>query len=567
MTIEPSTDEASSARFFADALASHRAGDLEAAVTAYRAALAARPDHADAIANLGVALRAQGNNEAAVEVMLDGVGRCPEAPELRYNLANGLRDAGRGEDAVEHYRAALSLDPGHAGAAANLGLVLKALGRGKEAIDHYRQAVARHPLSAELFNNLGTALWDRRQAEAAAACFRRAAAIRPDFPAALANLGLAINLLGDHEAAAQCYRRALAAEPHFAQAHAGLGQSLVSLGQSLVSLGRLDEALACFEAALAQDGHEIDALLGRARALLLAGRLAEGWVEYGARRKRPGAWAPSYACPQWDGGPLEDRTTLLHGEQGYADILQFVRYAPLVAARGGRVMVLCPRPLARLVATADGVDEVAVAGKRPPGFDLHHPLMDLPTVFGTVLDTIPAAVPYLRAPGEAGPRAPGFHVGIAWRGNPRHENDRNRSCPLERFLDLLEVPGVTLHSLQVGEAAGDIAALGAVALIADRGSGLGDFADTAAVVRDLDLVVSVDTALVHLAGALGRPVWTLLPHAPDWRWMLVRDDSPWYPTMRLFRQPSPGDWEGAFAAVVTALHEMLRDAASGGSSA
>ncbi len=234
-----------------------------------------------------------------------------------------------------------------------------------------------------------------------------------------------------------------------------------------------------------------------------------------------------------------------------------MRYATLVAARGGRVVVLCPRPLARLLATAAGVDAVAVAGEPLPAFDLHHPLMDLPITFGTVLDTIPVAVPYLRAPGEAGPRAPGFHIGIAWRGNPRHENDRNRSCPLERFLGLLDVSGVTLHGLQVGEAAGDIAALGAGALIADRGQHLGDFADTAAAVRDLDLVVSVDTALVHLAGALGRPVWTLLPHAPDWRWMLGRQDSPWYPTMRLFRQPAPGDWDGAFTAVVAALREVV----------
>lgn len=550
MTVEPSTEEIEAARCFADALACHRAGDLDAAVAGYRAALAARPDHADAIANLGVALRAQGDNQAAVEVMLAGVEQCPEAPELRYNLANGLRDAGSSEDAVEHYQAALALDPDHAGAAANLGLVLKALGRGEEAIRHYGTAVARHPFSAELFNNLGTALWDRRQAEAAAACFRRAVAIRPDFPAALANLGLAFNLLGGHAEAVDRYRRALAAEPAFAQAHAGLGQSLVSLG-------RLDEALACFDAALGQDTGEIDALLGRARALLLAGRLAEGWVEYGARRKRPGAWAPSYPRPQWDGGPLDGRTILLHGEQGYGDILQFVRYAPLVAARGGRVVVLCPRPLARLVATTAGVDAVAVAGKPLPAFDVHHPLMDLPIAFGTVLDTIPAAVPYLRAPGEAGPRAPGFRVGIAWRGNPRHENDRNRSCPLEHFLGFLDVPGVTLHGLQVGEAAGDIAALGAGALIADVGSRLGDFADTAAAIRDLDLVVSVDTALVHLAGALGRPVWTLLPYAPDWRWMLGREDSPWYPTMHLFRQPAPGDWDGTFAAVVVALREAV----------
>lgn len=538
-------------RAFARALADHKAGDLEGAISGYRAALRAAPDHADALANLGVALRRAGRNEDAIRAMTEGLAACGEAPDLRFNLGNALRDGGRQAEAVEHYRAVLRLVPGHLGAAINLGLALKTLGRTDEALAHYKAAILRHPDDHELFNNLGSVLWERRRFDAAIACFRRALAIRPDFTPARSNLAQGRNVLGQYDAAEALYGALVEDAPEDSGAWAGLGQTMINLG-------RIDEAMAAFDKALALDGEEVDALLGRARALLLAGRLAEGWPAYGARRRKPGDWLPATDKPAWDGAPLAGRRILVYGEQGFGDVLQFARYLPLVAKRGGQVVLLCQRAIADLCATVAGVAEVATDRARVPAHDVQCSIMDLPMHFGTVLETIPAKTPYLRLPEKArrhvvARRRPGFHLGLAWRGNAAHWNDRNRSCPLRHFAPLLSVKGVVAHSLQKGPGAEEIAAEGLAPLIGDLGARLGDFSDTAGALHNLDLMVTVDTALAHLAGALGRPVWVVLPYAPDWRWMLGRADSPWYPTMRLFRQPAPGDWAGAFEAVEAAL--------------
>ena len=547
---------------FAGALAAHKAGDLEAAIRGYHDALHAVPDFADALANLGVALRRAGRNSDAIRIMTAGLERCGEAPELRYNLGNALRDAERQEEAASQYQAVLRLDPDHRGAAINLGLALRTLGRMEGALEHYRVALARHPGEHELFNNLGSVLWERRRFEAAIACFRRALAIRPDFAPGRANLALGRNVLGQYDAAETLHRAMVEQTPGDAAAWAGLGQTLINLG-------RLDEALEVLDKALGLDGEEVDALLGRARALLLAGRLAEGFAAYGARRRKPGDWRPRTDRPAWRGEPLDGERILVYGEQGFGDVLQFVRYLPMVAARGGTVVLLCQRPIAALCATVAGVSEVASNRSKPPAHDLHCSVMDLPMHFGTTMETIPAQLPYLALPEKArrhvaDARRPGFHLGIAWRGNPEHWNDRNRSCPLRQFAPLLAVPGVVAHSLQKGPAAVEIGAEGLSPLVGDLGARLGDFSDTAAALHNLDLVVTVDTALAHLAGAFGRPVWVLLPYAPDWRWMLGRADSPWYPTMRLFRQPSPGDWESVFAEVETALAEKVAGTADSG---
>ena len=547
---------------FAQALADHKAGDLESAIRGYRDVLGAAPDHVDALANLGVALRRAGRNEDAIQVMTAGLARCGDAPDLRFNLGNALRDAGRdaGRDpghlaaAVEQYRAVLRLASGHLGAAINLGLTLKTLGRTDEALAHYKAAIAHHPDDHELFNNLGSVLWERRRFDAAIACFRRALAIRPGFAPGRSNLALGRNVLGQYDEAEDLYRALTEDAPEDASGNSeGDSGAWAGLGQTLINLGRLDEAMAAFDKALALNAEEVDALLGRARALLLAGRLAEGWPAYKARRRKPGDWLPVTDKRAWDGAPLGGKRILVYGEQGFGDVLQFARYLPLVAERGGQVVLLCQRPIAELCATVAGVAEVATDRAKPPAHDVQCSIMDLPMHFGTVLETIPAQTPYLRLPEKArrhvvARRRPGFHLGLAWRGNAAHWNDRNRSCPLRHFAPLLAVKGVVGHSLQKGPGAEEIAAEGLAPLIGDLGSRLGDFTDTAGALHNLDLVVTVDTAL-------GRPAWVVLPYAPDWRWMLGREDSPWYPSMRLFRQPAPGDWAGAFAAVEAALAE------------
>jgi hypothetical protein len=329
-------------------------------------------------------------------------------------------------------------------------------------------------------------------------------------------------------------------------------------------LGRPEAALQALERAIALAPDYADAHWNRALTLLLAGDFAQGWPAYEWRWRATGMREPDLAAPRWDGGPLDGQTILLHAEQGLGDSIHFVRYAPLVAARGGRVIVQCPAPLARLLATCAGVARVIPRGEPLPPFELQAPLMSLPGLLNTRLDNIPAEVPYLAPPAGAGAAAQAAlaalaalgarrTVGVVWAGNPAHENDRNRSCPARCFA-ALGAPERALVSLQKGAGADDIAAIpGAL----DLGPRLEDFAATAAAIARLDLVIAVDTATAHLAGALGRPVWLLLPHAPEWRWQLRRDDSPWYPTMRLFRQERPGDWPGVFERVGEALKSAL----------
>ena len=253
-----------------------------------------------------------------------------------------------------------------------------------------------------------------------------------------------------------------------------------------------------------------------------------------------------YLQPQWDGQEYADKTVLIHAEQGLGDTIQFIRYAPLCRARGGRVVFECPKPLVELLRGVDGVDQMVSRGEPVSPFDFHTPLLNLPRIFGTTLADIPAPPPLDPVEGR-------LRVGIVWQGNPRHKTDRNRSCPLNHFEALARRDDLTFYSLQVGPVAADLEDLAVDASIHDMGTQLNNFADTAAVVAQLDLVITVDTAMAHLVGALARPVWTLLPFAPDWRWLLGRDDSPWYPTMRLFRQARPGDWHDVFDRVDRAL--------------
>jgi ADP-heptose:LPS heptosyltransferase len=266
--------------------------------------------------------------------------------------------------------------------------------------------------------------------------------------------------------------------------------------------------------------------------------------------------------PLWNGEDLAGRTVLLHGEQGYGDTIQGLRYVPLVAARGGRVVLEVPAPLARVAASVSGVAEFVTAGQALPRFDLVCPMLSLPRALGTTLETIPADLPYLAPPAEAVAQwrerlgGPGLRIGIAWAGSALHRSDAQRSIEIETLAPLLKTKGVRWFSLQVGERAADLARLPA-GLITDLAPRLSDFADTAAALANLDLLISVDTAVVHLAGALARPAWVMLRARPDWRWMLEREDTPWYPSLRLFRQRERGDWDEVVARVRAALENLI----------
>ncbi len=518
-------------------------GRLAAAVDAYRAILKRHPGSCTCWSNLGMALRALGRKDEGLRALRQGVRVCPRVVELNYNLGNALADAGDPEGALTCYRTAFDRDPGSLKAARACGAVLLQLKRFEQAVDHYAAALTRHPDDAELYGGLGWALWKLRRVAAAAAC-RRAVALDPASPRFRWNLHAVLRWLGRYEEDEQQLRAGVARHPDAP----GL---LAALGQSLMDQEHLDAGLEYCHAALAVDPGHRDARLARGRANFLAGRYGAAWPDryrpvYGIDRRPKGT-----AGREWQGQDLAGQSILLYGEQGLGDVIQFARYAPLVAERGARVVVACQPRLLGLLRRLSRVDSVVPGDQPPPPTDWHCSLLDVPAVWGHDVDSIPGRCPYLppaRRERPVLPAARQFRVGIVWAGNPKQKRDYLRSCRLEAFAPLFELPGAEFVSFQVGPRAGELRS-GWRGLVHDPGAALADMEATADALMEVDLVITVDTMLAHLAGALGRPVWTLLTFAPDMRWMLGSADTPWYPTMRLFRQPAPNDWAGLFREV------------------
>lgn len=523
----------------------YRTGDVEGAVEAFRGILQDDPGNSDVTSSLGVALRALGRRDEGLAVLKEGVDNNPDHQELNFNYGNALRDAGDFDAALLHYQKVAAVNPDNIAVAMNLGLCLERTQKLQEAVNHYGRVLKRHPDQAEIYHNLGVSLWLQKHLEAAIAAYRRAIALKPDYPQALFNLGVALDAAGQYEAGEAAFRSALHYQPEMTDALSGLGQNLISQG-------RLEEATSWFDEALASDSELLDAHLGRVRGNLLSGNLVDGWAEFGWHRKRANWQASKVTGSTWHGEDITGKSILLYGEQGLGDVIHFSRYTNLVAGRGAQVHLYCPQSLARLLETLDGVETVTSDDQTVPESDHVASLMDLPGIFGTTLQTIDNLCPYLRSPaGRTRQRRPGhpFRVGLVWAGNEIHQRDRDRSCPLERFVPLFSVPGTEFYSLQMGAPAGEIAQMGLAGMMTNVGKDLTDFAHTADVLTQLDLLITVDTAIAHLAGALDLPVWTLLAYAPDWRWMLDRSDTPWYPSMTLYRQPVPGDWSGVFSQV------------------
>ncbi len=511
-----------------EAVRCHRAGRLSEATELYDRILKSDPKHPDALHLRGLVADQQGDHERALALVRKAIGFAPGNAAYRNTLGNVLLALDNAEHAEASFRRAVDLDPG----------------------------------LAEAHNNLGNALLRLDRADEAVGCYRRALEIRPRYAEAHCNLGSALRKQGRLEQAQACYEKALAINPEYVTA-------LSNLGQTLHERALYREALASLDKAVSLDPAHADAHANRAVLLLLLGRFAEGWAEYEWRWKVAGFTTErrDFPQPRWDGSDLDGRTVLLHAEQGLGSAIQFVRYAPLVAARNGTVVVECQKPLLRLfsgltIGEAPPVARVVARGDALPHFDVQAPLMSLPALLGTEIGSIPRKTPYLAAEPAAyaacrdrlGP-FPGPRVGLAWAGNPRHVNDHNRSMPASCLRPLLRAGGATFFSLQMGSAAKDLDELAGGA-VHDLSPEINDFADTAAIIANLDLVISVDTAVAHLAGALGRPVWLLLPFVGEWRWLLDREDSPWYPTMRLFRQKAPGDWSGVVERVAEALPKV-----------
>lgn len=525
-------------------------GRVSEAELCYREALRLDPRSAESANNLGNALSRLGRHDEAILNFLEALSMSPSNAAIYTNLAGTLLRLGRVQSAFDCYLEALRLEPESAGINHKIGLLLAREGRYEEAVTWYREAVRLRPDWVEALSNLGGVLELLGKSGEARVRLREALARDPRSAEAHTNLGYSFERAGELEEAEAGYRRAVAAVPGFALAHG-------NLGHVLRRLGRVEEALACCEEAirLAPDA----ALAHRNRAILwlLQGRLREGWEEFEWRWKalEPGESARVWQQPLWDGAPLAGKTILLWAEQGLGDTIQFVRYAPLVKVRGGTVILECQPELVRLLENVPGVDRVIAAGDPLPDFDTHLPLLSLPRVFGTELESIPEPAPLRPRSATAPSRSrPGrLKVGLVWAGNRAHGNDANRSLSLAQLAPLAGVPGVEFLSLQKGPPAAEILAPPQGLEIADLSEQLNDFADTARAIEGLDLVISADTAVAHLAGAMGKPVWVLLPFAPDWRWLLGREDSPWYPTMRLFRHPRRGDWTSTVESAAAAL--------------
>lgn len=569
-------------------------GDPAGAQACFRRALALRPDYADALSNLGEAQRLVGDASGAEQSLRRALALAPDHANALFNLGVLCMEGRRHAEARQALERSLASMPEHFAARRQLANLHILLGNQAEAEALCRQILHDHPGDHEVRCALASLLISARCLEAARAEVDAVLAEAPDHPRALVCKANILRQSGRPAEALALFTRlaeegreapralggsvdcrialgdlegALAVADEALRRHPAEGLLHLDRGVALEKLCRAEEACESYRAGLRllPDHPALHFNLGT--QLLLLGRYEEGWREYEWRR-RLGVWGASAARRSWRGEPLEGQPLVLEAEQGAGDTLQFLRLAKALAARGERIILECQSSLMRLLESAQGIAELREAAADAPGDAgaWRVSLLSLPGILGLNGTNIPADVPYLAAQ-EADVAAwrtrlaadAGFRVGIAWSGNPQHMNDANRSCPLSAFAPLFEVGGASFYSLQPG--GGDrLKAEAAARGVRDLTEALGDFADTAALMMNLDLIVSVDTSVVHLAGALARPVWTLLPYAPDWRWQLGRADSPWYPTLRLFRQHAPRDWSQAMREAALALGEKMASA-------
>ncbi len=509
------------------AVGHHRNSEWEEAERGYHRVLQNEPAHPDALHLLGLVNQQKGQTVRAEDLVRKAISLDGRAPIFYLSLGNILSAQGRGGEAMESFRQALRLEPRLPEAHYNLANELLRADRIEESVFHYQEALR----------------------------------IKPDFPEGYYNLGKAFEKLDRLAEAEASYRQAVERNPHYFDAW-------FNLAICLSDQCKLKEAERCYRRVLAMRPDDVDSHWNLSLVWLLAGNLKEGWPKYEWRLRQPKYQFLQPRKKRWQGEGAPAKTLLVRAEQGLGDVIQFVRFLPLLKPKVGRLLFECQPSLTPLFRNFSGIDQMfsRKADLSPPdvSYDMEAPLLSLAGILGVTLDSIPAQVPYIspeknrvedwkrRIPPGTKP----MKIGIAWAGHVGHRGNSKRSTSLFTWAPLAGIRGVTFFSLQLGEAAVEAHNSPSGMDLFDLTDFIGDFADTAAFISLLDLVISVDTGVAHLAGAMGRPVWTLLPFTPDWRWLLGRKNSPWYPTMRLFRQRVPGDWKGVFEEVASTLREI-----------
>jgi tetratricopeptide (TPR) repeat protein len=580
------------------AIKHHQAGNLQGAEQIYRQILQLDPHQVDALHLLGMISNQLGHSETALQYITEALRLKPDLAVGHNSLGNVFHKLAKFEEAAASYRQAIRFKPDYADAHNNLGIALKMLGRPAEALASYQQALRLKPDYADAHNNLGVALKEQGRFEEAVASFQQALRINPNFGHAHSNLASVYRKQRRLEESVSSFQQALRLKHGDAEAHNQLGGALIesgrlvealfhirraiclkpdysyahnNLGIALADLGHLEEAVASYQEAIRIDPESVEAHGNLAMAWLLMGNFAQGWREYEWRFQNKEYPLPRFPQPVWDGSPLAGRTILLRTEGGRGDVLHFIRYAALVKERGGTVFLECTKSLMPLLSSCPGIDRLVPESPHPAeAFDVQAPLLSLPLILGTTLATVPARVPYLFADAKLVEQwrqvlclFGGFKIGIVWQGNIKQSRQGlgGRSIPLAQFAPLGRLESVSLFSLQKGKGTEQLPDVTGQFGVTDLGSwideGSNAFMETAAVMKCLDLVITIDTSIAHLAGALGVPVWVALPFAPEWRWLLGREDSVWYPTMRLFRQTEPGNWHRVLERIAGEVSKLV----------
>jgi len=538
----------------ASAIRCYKSGLFDQAEYFCRHILQINSDQADVLHLLGLIAYHKKKTDTACDLISKAISKKPHIPDFYNSIALVLADLGREKEAIEAYGQALQLKPDYAEVYFNLGKLFSDKGRLDEAIRHFSQALSIKPNYEKAYNNLGNVLYEKGKIDEAIKNYQQALRLKPDYVGALNNLGNALIYKGDLDEAIQIFEHSIEVNPSSAATYC-------NFGNALKDLYRFEDAIENYKKAIRLKPDFIKAHFNLSIVFLLLGDFSRGWEEYEWRLKELGKatdYPNRYGLPIWDGSPLEGKTILVYDEQGFGDTLQFVRYLPQLKTMGANIVFETRGPLIPLLKSFLAIDELVdrmTGVKHKNKCDYCIPLLSLPRRFKTSLETIPKEVPYLYAPPQKIENwspcfsGEGLRVGVTWAGKSVDIN-------LDQFETFARISGVSLYGLQKGEISGQDRELAGKILVTNFGDELKDFSDTAGVIENLDLVISIDTSLAHLAGAMGKPVWVLLPFIPDWRWLLDREDSPWYPTMRLYRQKIRGNWEEAIKRVANSLEQL-----------